>query len=175
MVWFLGLAGCLAVGCIVCLEIRRSKPGAEEPTEDARVTLAARMQEDLEAIQRGETSEPLTADQALDPKTIEKLINAAPREVYAKPEPEAQVDMDLQQAMTEDAAQDDPDTMILTWDDTAGPKPDVALATKPGDPNLTDIFLGKTRVATVRTRRALTPDAITLIPLSKAIKLGWAA
>ena len=175
MVWFLGLAGCLAVGCIVCLEIRRSKPGAEEPTEDARVTLAARMQEDLEAIQRGVVLEPVDPDQTLDPKTLEKLVNAAPREVFAEQAAETQADTVLQQAMTEDAAQDDPDTMILTWDDTAGPKPDVALATKPGDPNLTDIFLGKTRVATVRTRRALTPDAITLIPLSKAIKLGWAA
>ena len=175
MVWFLGLAGCLAVGCIVCLEIRRSKPGAEEPTEDARVTLAARMQEDLEAIQRGEVLEPVDPDETLDPKTLEKLVNAAPREEIPAQAAEAQADNVLQQAMTEDAAQDEPDTMILTWDDTAGPKPDVALAAKPGDPNLTDIFLGKTRVATVRTRRALTPDAITLIPLSKAIKLGWAA
>ncbi|MEM6310556.1 MAG: hypothetical protein AAF754_10940 [Pseudomonadota bacterium] len=161
MVWFIGLAAFLAVGFVVCLEIRRAKPAREDPQEDPHSALATLMQNDLIALQEGEDKLPVDPESAaLDIETLAQMAQNAEE----PPEPGSR-----------SAELPETEEIVLVWDDTAGPKPALSLSPNTKNPALMDVVMDRDIVASVPARADLELGSIVMIPKSKAVSLGWAS
>lgn len=166
MLWISGVIVSIGIGCAALRDwLARSDQtetaqNPETDTEEQQKTdLAALMQSDLAALSKGTSLNSADQDKRLTPD--------AAHETSSEPLEAATLGV-----MPFDPQNDD---LVLVWDDSRGACPKVTVSPNARNPSIAEVSLGDKLVARVASDAKIVTHRLSVMPRSRAARLGWAA
>jgi len=166
MLWISGVIVSIGIGCAALrdwLERSDQSETSHNPETDAeeqqKTNLAALMQDDLAALSNGMS------------------LNAAdqdPNDTLAAASPGSDVPAEAATlcVMPYDPKNDD---LVLVWDDSRGACPKVTVSPNARNPRIAEVSLDDRLVARVASDAKIVTHRLSVMPRSRAARLGWAA